>query len=351
MKVLVTGATGFIGSHLVQRLTGAGAEVRALVRESTDASRLEAAGVEVLRGDLRDPEALRRSVADREVIYHLAKAPSGSPSRTLRTVNVEGTAGLARAAAAEGVTRLVHASTAAVYGGIVRGSAVREDAALNPESSYARSKALAERRLRSSGDRHAVPIVIARICSVLGPGGDGMRGLFASVASGRFRLIGAGDNRHHLADVSDIVEGLLLCGSQPGIEGRIYNLAGGEPILIRDLVLLIGQELGVEGPPKSLPAAPLAVYRRLSQALSRIAGVGLPRADGIATLMSDRVLDISRARRELGYAPRVGVEESVRRTAAWYGKSRSASRHPERGKGAARRASGTHAAGSSRRSG
>ena len=315
MSVLVTGATGFIGPHLVERLVGAGERVAALVRPDTDASRVLALGVEVIRGDVRDPLAVRRAVAGRRIVYHLARSLRGSGPRVLTTVNGEGTANIARAAAAGGVERIVHAGSVSVYGHVVPGVVLTEDSPLHPDSAYGHSKLFGERALLGEG---SAPAVIARISAVLGPGARAWRVTFGSIEARRFRMIGDGDNRLHLVDVADVVDGLVLCGATPGIEGRIYNLGGPEPIRMRDMVRLIAREVGVEGAgPRALPAAPFRLYHRLSDVASRIAGMDFPRAAGVAFLLTDRVLDISRARRELGYAPRVGPSEAIRRTAEW----------------------------------
>lgn len=318
MNALVTGATGFIGTHLVERLLAGGVRVRALVRPTSDTSLLESRGVELVRGDVRDPEAVGRAVAGCGVVYHLAKAPRGSPAPILRAVNGEGAGHVARAAARAGVGRLVLAGSAAVYGGDLRGRLVGEDSPLRPDSEYARSKALGERQVRESGLAGAV---VARIGTVLGPGAAPWQRLFADIERGRFRMPGEGVNRHHLVDVADIAEGLLLCGSTPGIEGRVYNLAAAEPIRLVEMVRQIAVELGVTAAPRVLPEAPLRWYRGLSGLIGRLTGRGLPRAEGIAYLLSDRVLDISRACRELGYAPRIGPQEAIGRTAAWYRES------------------------------
>ena len=310
MTVLATGATGFIGAQLVDRLLAAGGRVRALVRPGTDASRLEARGVEVLRGDIRDLQAVRRAAAGTRVVYHLVKAPHGASAALLRAVNGAATEQLAHVATETGA-RVVLAGSAAVYGVRVPGI-VAEDAPIRPDSEYARSKALGERAVQAAGG------VVARISTVLGPGARAWRRMFADVEGGRFRMAGAGDNRHHLVDVEDVVDGVLRCGAVPGIEGRVYNLAADEPLRLRELVRLIAEELGVPDTPRRFPAAPLRVYRRLSDLLSRTAGVALPRASGLTYVMSDRALDISRARHELGFAPRFTPREAIRRTADWY---------------------------------
>ena len=316
MSVLVTGATGFIGRHLATRLLRAGECVRALVRPETDASDLAACGVEVIPGDVRDRVAVKRAVADCQLVYHLAKAGSSSSRSTEHSVNVDGTDNVGRAAVEAGVTRLVHASSVAVYGRHAGHMALHEDAPLSPYTRYGAVKALAEGTLPSA---ECLPVVIVRIASVLGPGTEHWRPIFKAVAARRFRMLGQGKNHQHTADVADIVEGLFLCGTAPNLKRRAYNLAGAEPIELRELIRLIALELGMGGRmPRPLPATPFRIYKRVSDLAVSLTGTSLPRADNLANLMNDRVMDISRARRELGYAPTISVSESIRRTAEWY---------------------------------
>ena len=232
----------------------------------------------------------------------------------VKAVNVDGTSNIARAATRAGVQRIVHTSSAAVYGSRPKRMPVSEDDALDPDSPYARSKAEAEAALH----KHArVPFVIARIASVLGPRCLSWLPIFRSVAAGQLRLVGRGTNRHHPADVSDIVDGLILCGTT-GASGKAYNLAGPGAITVADLRQAIASELhsGVTSP-RSVPAPAIEVYLLVNRAAERLAGVKLPRAESISFLTSNRVLDLSRSRTELGYNPRIGVRKAITRTAEW----------------------------------
>jgi nucleoside-diphosphate-sugar epimerase len=322
--VLVTGAAGFIGSQLVARLVADGHRVRALVRKQTSATRLYALGVEVVLGDVRDAPLVARAAAGQELVFHLAKAPSHSRSALLRAVNTEGTANVAHAAARSGARRLVHCSSAAVYGRVRPEPAVHEDAPLDPDSPYSRSKAKAEALVRSNDLAASLPVTIARITHVLGAGALGSQALFRAVAARRFRMIGRGDNYYHPADVADIVDGLLLCGTSDRAAGRVYNLAGSNPIRLRDFIQLIAEELDMKGCVTAiLPTAPFRLYQQLNALAERITGFSLPRAHALGFLLSDRVLDISRARDELGYAPSVGIRETIRRTAEGFRRSGS----------------------------
>jgi nucleoside-diphosphate-sugar epimerase len=320
VKVMLTGATGFIGSHLVSRLVDRGDHLTALVRPGTDTFVLESLGVQVVRGDVRDQRAVELGVADCQVVYHLARSRGrGASARTaLHSVNVEGAANVARAAVRAGVEQLVHCSSTTVYGHRIGKVRLCEDTPIKPDSPYAQSKVLGEQAVWShAGDR--LSVVVARITSVLGPRSMNWIDLFRSIAARRLRMIGPGDTHHHPADVSDIVEGLLLCGTVKGAERRTYILAGGEPILMRDMIQLIAGELDVRGRlPRTLPAGPFRLYMLLNEVVRTVADTSLPHADGVAFLLSDRILDISRARQELGYAPSVSVPEAIHRMAQWY---------------------------------
>ncbi len=319
MNVLVTGATGFIGPHLVGRLVQEGYRVRALTRPGTDASGLESLGVEVVRGDVRDPGTVGRAVANCQLVFHLAARTSHGnlPAKDIYSINVEGTANVVHAAAQANITRLVFASTARVYG-IIKNWNVNEETPVKPDSAYPESKAQAEQVALSYYVRHGLPVVIARITSVFEPGSKSWLGLFQSIAAGRFRLIGPGDNYHHPGDVSDIVEGLFLCGAVKGIEGRTYILTGDEPLPLRDMIRLIQDELGVTAMRRSVLAAPLRLYKLFNGVVRSCGGGWLPRFDRVEFFLNDRIFDQSRARNELGYTPKVSLKEAIHRTAGWY---------------------------------
>jgi nucleoside-diphosphate-sugar epimerase len=321
MKVLVTGATGFIGRHLVERLITAGEHVKALVRPAAQAAWLDALGVEVVRGDIGDADAVARAADKCGVVFHLAATTesSGLLSRLdVEVANIQGAENVTRAALRADIERLVFCSSVAVYGRIVRQRLIDENTETDPDSPYGESKVLGEQVVLSARQCHGLPVVVARISTVWGPGTASWLGLFQSIAAGQFRLIGKGTNYHHIADVSDIVEGLLLCGAVKGVEGRTYNLAGSESVQLKRLVEMIGEEVGTTRFPAYLPAAPLHVYRALDRMAVSLIGRKLPRADRLALFLGDRTFDISRARQELGYAPRIGSKDTIHRMAEWF---------------------------------
>ena len=315
MKALITGATGFIGSRLVRRLIDESFDVRALVRPASDASSLESLGVEIARGDFRNRDAVERAVADCELVFHLAKPLQSELSPT--ETDVTGVANVAHGAVQAGVTRLVFSSSTTVYS-VVKNREITELTPVKPNSPYAKSKVAAEHALLSHHDSDGLPVVIARISVVFGPGVSGWRGVFQAVATGSFRFIGSGNNYYQPGDVSDIVEGLFRCGTVPGIDGRTYIITGDEPIRLCEMIDLIQDEFCVTNPNTPLPIAPLRGYKLINDVLSAWGGRRLPRMDSVEFFLSDRIFDLSRARSELGYVPKVSARETIRRTVQWY---------------------------------
>ena len=313
--ILVTGAGGFLGSHLTARLAGRGEHVRALVPPHEEARYLESFGVEIFRGDVRDPVATDSAASGCRLVYHLASRTQnvGGRMRDFKRDNVHGTACVARAALRVGAERLVLASSSAVYGRR-RDHSINEETEARPSTPYGKSKLLAE---RAALERHSVdglPVVVARIVPVLGARARSWLGLFQAVASGRFRLIGSGNGLHHPAGVADIVDGLMLCAER-GLDGRSYVLAGKEPVSLRRMMELIAADVRVELGPAT-PAPPLVVYRLAGKLVPDV--IPLPRLDRVEFFLNDRACDISRARAELGYAPRVGIRDAIRETGDWY---------------------------------
>lgn len=320
MNVLVTGATGFIGRHLIKRLIHEDHHIRALVLPEEDLSSLELASMEIIRGDICDYQAVERAAAKCQLIFHLAAKTEASRSsrKALEAVNVQGTANVARAALHVGARRLVFCSSGALYGRAIRNRAINEDTIPTPDSIYGQSKFLAERILLSHHQYDGLPVVLARLSAVFGPGATSWLDLFQAIASGRFRLIGAGHNHHHTADVSDVAEGLALCGSIKGIEGGTYLIAGSEPVQLLDLIQMIGEEIGLIESPRKLPAGPFRLYEIASHHVYAVTSYRLPRADRIDLFLGDRIFNLSRSRQELGYNPKVSTREAVHRTTEWF---------------------------------
>jgi dihydroflavonol-4-reductase len=318
--VLVTGATGFTGGHLARTLAARGYRVRALVRDAARARDLGPAGIESCEGDLRDPQALRVAVDGIHTVYHVAAMyrQASVPESEYRAVNAEAVGALVRAAGDAGVRRFVHCSTVGVHGDVEHPPA-NEDAPLRPGDVYQETKLEGERLAREAAAASRIELVIARPSGIYGPGDRRLLKLFRGVARRRFLILGRGDIYYHLTYIDDLVEGFRLCGTVPAAAGRTYILAGGEVSTLKELVALIARESGVKPPWLRLPVWPFWLAGAVCEAVCVPLRVEPPlyrrRVDFFT---KSRAFDITRAREELGYAPKVGLREGVRRALEWY---------------------------------
>lgn len=310
-RVLVTGATGFIGGCLARALVADGFRVRALVRQQSDPGRISA-GMELVTGDLAEPDTLADVAEGCALVYHVAAVTSSHSASNLEraAVNVNGAVAMAAAAARAGARRFVHVSTCGVYGHRNRFPA-DESSPMRPDSPYRISKARAEEAVLDEARRTGLQVVIARLANIYGPGATNWLPMCRSIRTDTFRMIGDGRNPVHLGHVFDVVDGLRLCAETPGIEGHRYNLAGAVPVSIARLVATIERALGVRTTRRPWPAFPFRLTRHIDLAVCRHLGMSLRRLHSYDLFLGGRSFDISRARRELGYRPRIAAEEGL----------------------------------------
>jgi nucleoside-diphosphate-sugar epimerase len=324
VNVLVTGATGFTGGHLAQYLVSRGDAVRALVRPASRAkferSVLPSKGVTPVEGDLTDAAAVRRAADGMDVVYHIAATyrEAGQPASAYRAINVQGTTNVVEAARAGGAKRIVHCSTGGVHGHIAHPPAT-EEAPFNPGDVYQATKLEAERAARTYGDRTGFDVVVARPIGIYGPGDTRFLRMFRGLARGRFPMIGSGKPYYHLTFIDDLVEGFRLCGTVPAAKGRTYILAGPRYTTLEQLVAMVAKELNVKPPTFHWPVWPFWTAGLLCEMVCVPLRVEPPifrrRVDFYT---KSRAFDTTRARKELGFAPKVDLEDGIKRTADWY---------------------------------
>lgn len=320
MPDLVTGATGFTGTHLALSLARAGRQVRALVRDTARARELAAVGVELVAGDIRDADALRRATAGVSIVYNIAALyrQAGLPRETYRAVNAMAAGAIVEAAAASGARRVVHCSTVGVHGDVEHPPA-NEDAPLKPGDVYQETKLEGERLAREAGQRTGIQVTIVRPSGIYGPGDRRLLKLFRGVARGRFPMLGSGRIYYHLTYIDDLVEGFRLCGEHPAAANRTYIVAGGEVTTLNELVDLVADVAGTKPPRIHLPVWPVWIAGAACELLCAPFGLEPPlfrrRVDFYT---KSRAFDISRARQEVGYAPGVSLRDGIARTLEWY---------------------------------
>ena len=304
-RVLVTGAGGFIGSHLTESLVQEGARVRALVHYNAlgRAGWLDesSGGAEITAGDVCDRDSVRRAVEGSEIVFHLAALIGipysyEAPLQYLRT-NVEGTLNVLQACREAGVARVVHTSTSEVYG-TARTVPISEDHPLQGQSPYAATKIGADKLAESFHVSFGLPVVIVRPFNTFGPRQSAraiIPTIIAQALAGGVVQVGNIHPTRDLNFVSNTVEGFLKAAEAPQALGRTYNLGSGREVSVREVGELVGRVLGR---PVRLERDPARVR---------------PAGSEVERLLADA----SRAREELGWHPRVTLEEGMARTVDW----------------------------------
>jgi nucleoside-diphosphate-sugar epimerase len=323
MTVLVTGAAGFLGSHVTALLVTRGARPRALIHPRDEAGWLAHADADVYTADVGDRPAIAPALAGVDCVIHCAArtGPWGPASEYERT-NVRGLETIVRAAMAAGVRRFVHVSSITVHGNNVHGQA-DEDSPLRTEPNpYSRSKVAGEKLLLRMIRDEGAPVTIVRPGWIYGPRDTAS---FARIArmihQGRMIMIGSGGNHLPLIYASDAAEGVLLACEAEQAEGRSYLLVNDEPVTQRDFLTVIAAELGAPAPTRRIPYDLAVMLGTLSENLGHLARRRQPppvMRYGLQLLGGENRFAIGRARHELGFSPLVGLTEGVRNSVAWY---------------------------------
>jgi dihydroflavonol-4-reductase len=316
-RVFVTGGSGLIGGALVDRLVARGDHVVALARSEASAAALAARGAEPVRGDLLDEPALEGAMGGCDLAFNVAGVNTLCPTdpAPLYRANRDGARAMARAAAAAGVRRLVHTSSAATLGE-PEGTVGRED---SPHrgwflSDYERSKFEGERAVLEEAGRSGLDVVCVNPASVQGPGRAGGTGrILLALLDGRLPVFI--DTRISVVDIGDTVEGHLLAAER-GAGGERHLLCGAT-LTSAEAVELLSRVAGREIRPRILPPPVARAAGAAVEAGFRVARKRPPLCRAmVRTMLHGHVYDGSRAERELGlrYTP---VEDTLRRTLEW----------------------------------
>ncbi len=323
MKACITGATGFIGSRLCQRLRAEGCDVVAIGMVNNDVEQqrresLEADGIHFEPGNVNDTAFLQRVLQGCDQVFHLAAAQheANVGEDYFRRINVEGTGNMLEAALACGVKRFVHGSTIGVYGAAMSGE-LDENSALQPSNHYGRTKLEGEQLALQY--RQRLDIAVVRISETYGPGDRRLLKLFKGISKGMFFIAGNGENIHQLIYVDDLIDGLICVANSAQAVGEIYVLAGSERLSTNRMCEDVARAVSSD---KKLPRLPYGPMRLLAGLIETVFG-----ALGRQPPINRRSLDFfsksfffrqDKVKRELGFSPATPFADGVRKTADWY---------------------------------
>ena len=324
---LVTGATGLLGSHIVEQLRRRNRPVRVLVRPGSDRSWLETQGVEFAEGDITQPETLAEACRGVDVVYHsAAKVGDWGPWEEFQRITIDGTRNILEAATAAGVRRFVHISSISAYGYYTDDITVDETFELGYKlyrwAYYSRSKVEAERIVWEAHRRGRIEVTVIRPAWIYGERDRTTIGrLVEMIRTGRARILGRGDNRLNVVYAGNVAEGCILAADAPHAAGEAYNCSNDGVITQQEYFDLWA---------RTLDAPPVTVH--VPYRLAYFAGFVLecvghltrqtrpPMITRYAVWLMGRrsYFSAEKARRELGWKPSVSYEQGVPRTIQWY---------------------------------
>jgi nucleoside-diphosphate-sugar epimerase len=317
---MVTGGTGFTGAALVTRLIEDGHSVSVLdTKPGIALDNLKAKGADVTIGSVTDRDAVAKSMQGAQVCMHVAAAfrETGAPDALYKDVNVNGTRIVVEECKKAGVKKLVYCSTQGVHGNIDDPPG-DETSPIAPEDYYQQTKYEGEEEVRAhAGD---LEYTILRPTAIYGPGDpERFYMIFRRVAKGRFPMFGSGRTFYHPVYIDNLVDAFVLAMT-PGVGSKeVYIIADEEYFPIAELVKKVGKALNVDVAVPNFPIFPLIVAGHVCEKLCKPFGINPPifprRVDWFRQV---RAFKIDKAKRDLGYVPKIGIDEGLRRTGEWY---------------------------------
>jgi dihydroflavonol-4-reductase len=320
MNILVTGGTGFIGSHLARALVTNGHDVRCLVRKISDLQRLQDLTIELAYGDILDTNSIDRALNGIDAVYHLAGILGswGLADETYWAINFQGTKNMLQAATRHNVGRFIHCSTAGVTG---PAAVIPQDESFpyNPSNIYELTKAEAEKLALRFYSDNGLPVVVIRPEFIYGPGDRHTFGLFKTIQQHAFILIDGGRAFWHPTYIDDLTYGFQCALENPGAIGQVYIIAGDRYISIHDLSQIIADGLGVSRPRASIPRNLAFIMANAIQYVGDAFKLDPPlTVPRVRTLCRSGGCSTAKATKEIGYKPQVTLEAGIQKTIDWY---------------------------------
>jgi nucleoside-diphosphate-sugar epimerase len=313
MKALVTGATGFIGSHLCEELVRKGYEVTCLVRKTSNLKWIESLNVRLVIGDCSEKASLADAVVGADYIFHLAGLTKATSRDDFFSANTKGTENIVRVTAEKNpsLKRFLFVSSLAAAGPCETGP-VSEDSAPCPVSDYGRSKLEGEQAVLAFRD--IIPVTIVRPPAVYGPRDRDMLVIFRMVKKGIF--FDLGKCYYSMLYVDDLIRGIILCTGEEKARGKVYFLSHSSVVTGKEIAKEICSSLDVKAVPLKVPKFVMPFFAFLGEKMNR---QGIINRDRIKDFRhSHWICDPAKIRQEIGFVPQVGLKEGIKWTADWY---------------------------------
>lgn len=326
-KILITGAAGFVGSHLVDLLLKKGipiSKLRLLLWNNESKDNLPNLKFDIIRGDIRDKETVKKAMKNVEIIYHLAAKIDfdGKTYQEYKETNVDGTKNLLEECKGKSIKKFVSYSSIGVYGlpaGI--GNIINWDESHSPTYTnfYGKSKWEAEIAVREAHRQFGLSYSIIRPASVYGTREKGPTlALYKAINSGQFLMIGNGENKMHYVYVEDLVEATYLAANSKINNGE-YIIAGFKPTKFIDIVRDVSNSIGKSVPNIKIPIILAMFVAHIFNILNKVTGIKIPLFPSrVKTMTSSYYYNISKAKKELGYNPKTSFSKGSEIVGKWY---------------------------------
>ncbi|MBA3029857.1 MAG: NAD-dependent epimerase/dehydratase family protein [Desulfobacteraceae bacterium] len=322
MNYLITGATGFIGPHLIRRLTSEGHRCKCLARKGSESKIPEIPGVTLITGDITEPETLVGIAEGTDCVLHLATIGHMSnftvTEEMFESINVQGTINIMNEAIHSGVKKIVHCSSTAAMG-ICDEIPSTEYSICKPHHPYGRSKLKAEKEILRMVKESSLPAVIVRFSMVYGPGEPrDMLKIIRLKKKGLLPKIGSKPKLTPLIHMEDAIQGLLLA-SQKGRIGEIYLITNPKPEPFDDIVKFIQEGLGSSKPSIFIPEwVALSMATLIEKTFSLMKMNPPVSRKNIESTLADRVFSIKKAQLELDFHPQINPNAGIKEMVDWY---------------------------------
>lgn len=322
---VLTGATGQLGSHIAEQLRSAGEAVRAFVRPGSDTAFLQQIGAEIVSGEMTDSSAMRQAVAGADIVYNCAARVSDwGPWAAFEAEAAACTRNLLDACRAQNVSRLLHVSSISVYGHhkLAPGEEITESTPLGKKfwlwDYYPRAKLLAENMVWELGQN----VTVVRPSWIYGPRDRiTIPRVVAALQAGKGMVVGKGDNLLNIIYAGDVAAGAILAANRPEARGQAYNLCSRGEVTQRDLLNTMTDALKLPRVAKSVPYGLALRFAFMQEAIARLLRRAKPPTvtrRAIFLIGRSPHYSIAKAREQLGWQPRVPIQEGVRKSLEWY---------------------------------